>query len=453
MTKNFCYADDDKIWNMDEIVKIGLEHSVTVKSARENLTKIEIDLKTDTVFGGMTLNLDNTFVKTWQYPLKQYYANTQIIEKRSLSPRLSIPFYELFSLDIAYEYNQNENRSLGSNDLSDTGNEKHWKNYKSIQFNCTPLVYLKTITKHQQNLRAYNAEQLKFLQTLLRAELDIRQKYIDLISIVDAKKIAERFLNNSRELYQLIWERYNLSLETQSNLDNAFIDKKNAEEQFMISIKNEYSAQVNLTRICEQDMSQAKLEPLPDFNEKLLDESSLLEEFLNNNLDLKITRLQLETAEDILKKSRMTYLPDVKLGAGMEYPDDNSIDRNYSIGVGLSWQIGYQKVANTEKAKIAVMQSKRDYDNLKDNLKDSLKMLVYDFNIRRQSLDIQSKLLENQQRILEVKQWEFNTGKLLAVELEKYKIQVTEAANHLENVKNDIWSIWYKLQMASVGFL
>lgn len=90
---------------------------------------------------------------------------------------------------------------------------------------------------------------------------------------------------------------------------------------------------------------------------------SLIEAGLEQNTDMNIARLRVETAEAALMTAKLSYLPSLGLNAeGGVSRYDGSTAKTYNVGASASWELDiFGKLTATKRGAVAALQGSRDY--------------------------------------------------------------------------------------------
>ena len=181
----------------------------------------------------------------------------------------------------------------------------------------------------------------------------------------------------------------------------------------------------------------------PPFTETRYDLASSIEIALENRLDLLTRRQQLEDVERAVRITRNGLLPDLDLAASTGFTSFDQDDLlggfdvkfdDYDVAVTLGLPVDrVDERSNYRRAQIAHHRAIRDLEEFTDNLVVEIQSAFRELQRRRQSLDIQSQLIEDQSKNLRIAEIRFERGEIPNRDVVEANQSLLDAQNALIN--------------------
>ncbi len=429
-------AEENKNWDIEKVVKIGLDNSYTVQTEKENLLKKRLYLKTVRFPENISIDLNSNVSLDW-------YPNDNLSFSPSLNVTLTVPV--LPSINIISEYTLSESSS--ATDKTD--------NYGSllVEMNIKPLQNLKKSSDYEIAFDNLNIESLAWRSCLIKTELDIRTAYINATETISALQLIELQLKNQRNIYAQNKKRFEFGLVSRNTLENNLLAKLKIENSFEKAKEKKYIALLKLSRLINVNLSKVKLQRLPEFKSKTLDRKKLIKSALTNNIQLKEALLQLNILKKSMNKMKNSFLPDITIIPAIKITDVNPEKWISKISVNMTLSTNFSNKYNLQKIKINLIQQERSINTIRHSIVDNIDIALYDFNIKQEKIKQLALLLNQKKKIYTRKKRAYEEKKLLATELETAKINVLIAENNLCNAWDDLWLAWYNIQAIEKGYI
>lgn len=125
---------------------------------------------------------------------------------------------------------------------------------------------------------------------------------------------------------------------------------------------------------------------------------SLIETGLEQNTDLNVARLRVETAEAALMTAKLSYLPSLGInaeGGGSRY--DGVTVKTYNVGATASWELDiFGKLTAAKRGAVAALQGSRDYQQaVQTQLIATIADSYYTLAMLDEQMAINNRTLEN----------------------------------------------------------
>jgi outer membrane protein TolC len=159
----------------------------------------------------------------------------------------------------------------------------------------------------------------------------------------------------------------------------------------------------------------------PEFTEVAYDERSAIEVAMENRLDLRNRREQLEDVERGLRLARNALLPDLGLTLGTTYAtsDPDSLGgsdperSDTSLALTLGVPLDRVRERNAYRAsELGLARARRGLEQFEDELRVSIRSSFRELERRLQSLEIQRILIEDQTKNVRIAELRFERGEL-----------------------------------------
>ena len=179
------------------------------------------------------------------------------------------------------------------------------------------------------------------------------------------------------------------------------------------------------------------------FNNRELQQ--LIDSALANNFDMQIALKNIETAQLLVKQSKLSYLPEARLQASgsINRPSDNSLTglslsqflgrpyvEDYSVNVGISWEADiWGKIRNQQsKALAAFLQTAEARKTIQTSLISSVAKGYYHLLMLDAQVLIAKKNLALSDSTLQMMELQYRAGQLTALGLQQATAQRLSAA-------------------------
>ncbi len=396
----------EDLWDMEKVVATALRQSETARRAAENLYQKELELEMARPFArgraGVGAGVTATPAAGGDYTVT---GRPELSMELPVTPRLK----------LGAKWNPEEEPTF------------------SLEYE--PLA---EDTKTAGARRALALAKLEYQKTLVGLELQVRQEYIDLLAALKNRCRAEEELAIITEYHKIVERRFDRGFLSEADLRSSEGELLRAGLQVKRSRLQEERARLNLSRLLQSDLSQAKFAELPEFPVVEAEKEKLLAEALANNVELQQARLQLATAREELTRVRRNHpVISLEVSAGKrERP---------AVSAGLSWSIGFDLRQQLEINRINVEQGERAVASAEAAVADRVAAALADFELERQAMDwleLQWQEADRAYRGMEIR---FAAGELSAVELDKARLARDEAFQDYLEGWNRTWKAWYTL--------
>ena len=289
-------------------------------------------------------------------------------------------------------------------------------------------------------------------------------------SMVYAIRDFEQFRQNfsidvAQQFYDLVQQRQSID-NLRANLDGFVFGRRQAEALFEVGRTNELdvlrarrSELTSRNSLIEAEqgfklaldrfkifLGLATSEPIdvlseaPEFVPVEYDNDSAIEVALHNRLDLITRRQQLEDAERDVRIAKNALLPGLDLdvsysvgaGPGARFENQGTNTDSYSVGLSLDLPVNrVDEQSAYRRAQIARDQNRRSLEQFEDELVLSVVNSFRQLDRRKQSLDIQQQLIEDQEKNVNIAQLRFEQGKVSNRDFTEAKEALLDAQNSL----------------------
>lgn len=265
-----------------------------------------------------------------------------------------------------------------------------------------------SIENFESNLSNKKIEAIKLVLNLQKIDLQIKQQnYLILNKKIEIEKKQEEYLSGT------------ISIES---LDTAIIEKndlKNQRENLKLSKANFIK---NLKKYSDVSYTKIKIEEL---------ELISLEEFLKDNKQLKINKINTSIEKYNQNIIKSNYFPKISAFSQYGYENNNKSDSFYNYGLRINIPLDFNMKKNKElaklKYKISKLHEKLKYDEIID-----------DYDLKIQSINHINKKIENSFETLNSYEKIYSLTNNLVKGFIKTKADLKIIENRLNSSKLDI---------------
>lgn len=256
------------------------------------------------------------------------------------------------------------------------------------------------------------------LSAALETELSLRTAYVAAYEAAETRKLREAVYRNAGEHLQVVQARWdsNLGLVTAQQLESARLASMDAYEALLAAGRDELEARYELTECSGLDMMNGRLLPLPEPALSVPDIQELLAGASGTSLRLGKTEAAAAFAEEALRKERR-FLPELTLGAGVTVESFAPFRAAPNASVGLSLGIlDPARRAAVRNAGIDLEEAVRAVAEIRAAVEREIRLAAIELSIRIERLDALRYRLDR--RGLDVKEAsiEYDAGRVLAAE-------------------------------------
>jgi len=278
--------------------------------------------------------------------------------------------------------------------------------------------------------------------------IDVARRYYDLVrqsqSITNERNNLEsfEFTRNQAEAFFKVGRTNELDvLRARRSLLNSQNRLIEAEEGYLLSL-DRFKIFLGLPTTVEIEIIPVE----PDFMELHYEIRSCIEVALANRLDLMSRKEQVEDAARSLRISENGLLPDLNLdlnynlsgNTDASFGNQRLDNRSYSAGVSL--ELPFDRVRERTalvQSQIGYEQSLRSFQEFKDNLVIEIHSAFRELERRRQSLEIQRKIISDEEKNAMIAEIRVRRGEIPNRDLVEAQLSLLQAQNNLINEKVD----------------
>lgn len=204
----------------------------------------------------------------------------------------------------------------------------------------------------------------------------------------------------------------------------------------------------------EADSTEVNVMPWRE-NFKEIHLKALLDSAVYNNLDLKVAIKNMDAANQMLKQSKLGYLPSISLGVtgSSNRPSDNSLDgltlsqflgkrhvEDYTASVGISWEIDiWGKVRNQKEESLAAfLQTEEVKKAIQTQLISEVAQGYYNLLLLDEKLRIAKKNEELNSHTLKMIKLQFEAGHVNSLAVQQADAQKSTAASLVPKFEQEI---------------
>jgi outer membrane protein len=246
-------------------------------------------------------------------------------------------------------------------------------------------------------------------QTELAIKQSVNLSYYSILVSEENKNILEKNLANIRVLAKATHIKVSVGIGEQTEADQIDITVANLENTLQSTERNIEMA-YNSMRLLLGIGAEEKLtltSRLSELTDKTNSFDLLVKPFdVDNNIDMKTSKLSVDLSEKQLKSSIYSCLPsltavfqhnELLLKSGFDFTMKNTLVVSANIPLFTSGK----NYANVKKAKLALRSSQLDNELAKDQLLIQEKQLRYNLKSAQNNYDIQKKNIEVSQRVFD----------------------------------------------------
>ncbi|ADG92038.1 outer membrane efflux protein [Arcobacter nitrofigilis DSM 7299] len=207
----------------------------------------------------------------------------------------------------------------------------------------------------------WEIENNAILETIYETLLQIKQLKIQ----IEQNKYSLKNKEIQLELKKIQYEAGNADI---TELNNAIIDKNSQFKQNIATENALKDKEYELSKYTNLKYDQIELLDFKGINKK---------DFINNNLNIKYEKAQVESLDSSYKKLKSTYLPQVTLGTSYAYSKNNDMVNDYetsskdgSISLNVSMPIyDINKSSTLEESRLSLLKQKLNLNDIKEQIK------------------------------------------------------------------------------------
>jgi outer membrane protein TolC len=194
-----------------------------------------------------------------------------------------------------------------------------------------------------------------------------------------------------------------------------------------------------LSAMTGEDMSQAVLKDLPDFDLTAPDLEGLVSAAMRGDADLAQAQADLGSAVRALESAK-SLLPSVQVDA-----ETTLGEWSPRFAVSANWTISLSRSGEIEKAAVKVEQRQRALDEAAAAIAEAVAKNLDYLAIEIASMEKWRKQLEESEeshrKVLE----SYEEGEVLLVDLERARLNLQKARNNYLAHWGAVWEMWYTL--------
>ncbi len=207
----------------------------------------------------------------------------------------------------------------------------------------------------------WEMENNAILETIYETLLQIKQLKIQ----IEQNKYSLKNKEIQLELKKIQYEAGNADI---TELNNAIIEKNSQFKQNIATENALKDKEYELSKYTNLKYDQIELLDFKGINKK---------DFINNNLNIKYEKAQVESLDSSYKKLKSTYLPQVTLGTSYAYSKNNDMVNDYetsskdgSISLNVSMPIyDINKSSTLEESRLSLLKQKLNLNDIKEKTK------------------------------------------------------------------------------------
>ncbi|MBP7868869.1 MAG: TolC family protein [Firmicutes bacterium] len=271
------------------------------------------------------------------------------------------------------------------------------------------------------------------------ALLDARKTYIGALKTIKARRIAEEEHTLAGLELSIAERRFKSGLSSELEVEQARLNLLDAELALMKAETDERWMRKRLSAMTGQDMSDAVLEDLPDFDLEAPDLKILVSAARQNDVDLAQAETELASAVRALESAR-SLLPSVQVDA-----ETTVGDWSPRFTVSANWSISLARSMEIEKAEIRVEQRQRAVDEACSSISDSIAKNLDYLAIEIASMEKWRRQLEESEESLRKTLESYQAGEVLLIDMERARLNLQKSRNNYLAHWGAVWEMWYTL--------
>jgi len=278
-------------------------------------------------------------------------------------------------------------------------------------------------------------------QTELSIKQSINTSYYSILLLENNKQILDKNLANVHILAKAVQSKVKVGIAEPTEADQIELTVANLENTLQSTERNIEMAYNSMRFLLGFDVNDELIltGSLSDLTGNKNTLELLVQPFeLDNNLDLKSSKLSLEMNRKQYQLSMASLMPTFSAGfLHMEKFSQSAFDmapkNSFSFSASMPLFTGGRNAANIRKAKLAYYSAQIDHDMAIDNLLIQEKQLRYNLKSMQEGFDIQKKNIEVSQRVFDNVTKKYEQGLSSSLELTIANNSLLTAQNNYIN--------------------
>jgi outer membrane protein TolC len=417
------------LWTIHEFAKAALRESGSYLAARESLQTAEISEKLAIPFYGSSITVSSVRTGSVGSP-----DPSDPSSESKDGDRLSVraPITDKLSMTASYAIDKSScTLRLSYTPLAGMTGSEVIRQFPSWLLGSVGPGDASTSTKELAALKLDDARSA--------AILDARKTYISALKTIKARHIAQEEHRLAQLELAIAEKRFRLGLSSELEVEQARINLLDAELALMKAETDERWMRKRLSAMTGQDMSNAILEDLPDFDLTAPDLGALVSAALGRDVELAQANAELASAVRALESAR-SLLPSVQVDA-----ETTLGDWSPRFTVSANWSISLSRSGEIEKAAIKVDQRQRALDEATTAVAEVVAKNLDYLTIEIASMEKWRKQLEESEESHRKALESYQEGEVLLVDLERARLNLQKARNNYLAHWGAVWEMWYAL--------
>jgi len=419
-------GDSLRMWTIEEFAEATLRESRSYLAARESLetAKISENLAIPLYGAGVTISSVRTSSASSPSPPSESKDGERVSVRAPITDKLSLTAnYAIDSSSCTFKLSYTPLAGMTGSDLV-------------REF---PSWLLGSWGPGDAPASARELAALKLEDARSASLLDARKTFISALKTIKAQDIAQEEHRLAGLELAIAEKRFVSGLSGELEVEQARINLLDAELTLMKAEADERWMRKRLSAMTGEDMSQAVLKDLPDFDLTAPDLEGLVSAAMRGDADLAQAQADLGSAVRALESAK-SLLPSVQVDA-----ETTLGEWSPRFAVSANWTISLSRSGEIEKAAVKVEQRQRALDEAAAAIAEAVAKNLDYLAIEIASMEKWRKQLEESEeshrKVLE----SYEEGEVLLVDLERARLNLQKARNNYLAHWGAVWEMWYTL--------
>lgn len=279
--------------------------------------------------------------------------------------------------------------------------------------------------------------------------LSVKQAFYKILQTQEQMILINDILKRRNDNLILLKLNYSAGRENQSNLEQAEVNVKQTEYDFMKAEQNLALAKLRLSRLIGQENQDISIiyEDKPIVLPQL---DSLILIAKTNRSEIIIEKANRDMLEAQLIQAKSNCLPSVSVSSSYGLQGDAFLKQSssWNAGIGLSLPLfnGFSTQAKVNQVKVSIKQNELKMFDLINNIETEIRQVYSDWQMYEKNLEVSQKHLSATRKAYQLTKLQYEQGRTSYFFLSQKESELTNAENSYVNALYNLRSSFATLE-------